>query len=244
MSYDSCIFLSCFAQSFTCSVAHAELLLPHLFLAIQEDPLTQHCPSWRCRGVRGCIIEWVSVGFGRHLSELPPAVQPHRCILGCRQICQPIELSLPGMMPEQDTRAQQGLPPPRFGCPPPHQQDGLPLLRFATPLIHPGETQPAQTMQNCRHQAQPLPLAAVGRREPTAARSPPPRPSTAPTLTHSRQKQPTPATVRGVETRVAGPQAAQSHLSPQVGRRAVEGSDSPPSSGLNDEQLAPDAGFC
>ena len=145
-------------------------------------------------------------------------------------------------MPEQEARAQQGLPPPRFGCPPPHQLDVLPLLRFATPLIHPGETRPAQTMQNCRHQAQPLPLAAVGRREP--ARSPPPRPSTAPTLTHSRQKQPTPATVRGVETRVAGPQAAQSHLSPQVGLRAVEGLDFPPSSGLNIEQLALDAGFC
>ena len=99
-------------------------------------------------------------------------------------------------------------------------------------------------MQNCRHQAQPLPLAAVGRREPTAARSPPPRPSTAPTHSPSRQKQPTPATVRGVETPVAGTQAAQSHLSPQVGLRAVEGLDFPPSSGLNIEQLALDAGFC
>jgi len=162
-------------------------------------------------------------------AKTPSIIQPKHLLQAILQLLHLILLQLSGMMPEQDTRAQQGLPPPRFGCPPPHQQDGLPLPRFATPLIPPGETRPAQTMQNCRHQAQPLPLAAVGRREPAAAPSPPPRPSTAPTHSPSRQKQPTPATVRGVETPVAGPQAAQSHLSPQVGLRAVEGSDYPPS---------------
>ena len=41
-----------------------------------------------------CIIEWLCVSFGRHLSELPPAVHP-KDARGCAQICHRLILLLP-----------------------------------------------------------------------------------------------------------------------------------------------------
>ena len=52
---------------------------------------------------RGCIIEWLAVGLGRHLSELPPPVQLTNA-MGCK-LRFAIELSLsppPEMMPDQE----------------------------------------------------------------------------------------------------------------------------------------------
>ena len=40
-----------------------------------------------------CIIEWLCVSFGRHLSELPPAVHP-KDARGCAQICHRLILLL------------------------------------------------------------------------------------------------------------------------------------------------------
>ena len=180
-----------------------------------------------------CIIEWLCVSFGCHLSELPPPVHP-KDARGCAQIFLSFSSSEAIWGLEE---ALQGLPrEPRHrqsGCRPPPQQGDLPPPQSATRQTPPGETRPARTTPSCRRQARPLPREVAGKREQAAALSQPRRRSTARTPTRSRRRQPTRATGLGVETQAGTRQQVQSHLSQPAAHLAVVGLVSLPSSEKN-----------